>query len=138
MTGHDSRKPGIDIAAKRKKIDAVYLPLSTIDKRERVVRVSGGISMPRVMLGNSQDATSFETTGVCDSTSRYSFRIIAEGTDANDGITGIRVDIDRGRKVDMDAHFTTLTGYFSTIVFDQSGILHGTQHHVLRKTRGAT
>ena len=138
MASHDARETRRNKSTEGKQVDAVHLPLGTIDKGERVVRVAGGIAVAGIVLGDGHDATTFESAGISDAPPCDRFGIIAKGAGANNGVAGIRIHVDRRRKVDVYAHFATLTGHLSTIVLDQSGVLYGTEHHVFREARGAT
>ena len=94
--------------------------------------------MAGIVLGDGHDATTFESAGISDAPLCDRLGIIAKGAGANNRVAGIRIHVDRRRKVDVYAHLATLTGHLSTIILDQSGVLYGTEHHVFREARGAT
>ena len=59
-------KPAAIKSTEGKQVDAVHLPLGTIDEGERVVRVAGGIAVAGIVLGDGHDATTFESAGISD------------------------------------------------------------------------
>ena len=138
MASHDAREARRNKSTEGKQVDAVHLPLGTIDEGERVVRVAGGIAVAGIVLGDGHDTTTFESAGISDAPTCDRLRIIAKGAAANNGVAGIRIHVDRRREVDVYAHFAALTGHLSSIVLNQSGVLYGTEHHIFREARGAT
>ena len=118
MASHDAREARRNKSTEGKQVDAVHLPLGTIDKGERVVRVAGGIAVAGIVLGDGHDATTFESAGISDAPLCDRFGIIAKGAGANNRVAGIRIHVDRRRKVDVYTHFATLTGHLSTIILD--------------------
>ena len=94
MSGHNAGETSVNKASEGKQIYTVHLLCGAIYDRESIVGVTGSISVTGIMLGDGHDTATFKSASVGDAVPRNNFGIIAEGSVADDGVSGIRIHIE--------------------------------------------
>ncbi len=107
-----------------------------VDGRESLVGIFRSIAMTRKMFGYCQYSVIFQSFGVGNSFTCNIFWIGTKGTCSDDGVLRIAVDVDSRCKIDMNAHFATLSGYFFSVEVKQRIVCNGAQHHIFGKIGG--
>ena len=88
--------------------------------------------MTREVFHGGDHATALHAEGVSGSLLPYVLRVLAEATNTDDRVVGVRVDIGDGGKVGMDAHTQTLVGHLLSHLVDQLVVGDGAECHLVR------
>ncbi len=132
---HDHVHTRIDSGLER--LQVLVQGLAVISNgRQPEVGVSEGVTMAGKVLGRSAHIVLLHALNLGDAQSADRVGILAHGTDPDDGVVRVGVEVQYGREIHVDAHRAHLGAEDLTLRAGEVHIESGTQRHVARKHSG--
>ena len=131
MTHHGAVHTFFYQIAERRKLDVAHLVHRAGHGGQRHVRVGCSVAVTREMLHRGYQAFALHSQGIGSALLAYFLRVFAKTTHTNNRVGRIGIDIDDGRKVDMDAHAFALFRHLLPHLVNQLVVADGPQGHLI-------
>ena len=136
MSNHSSVHTLFNHIAERRKLDVAHLVHRAGHGGQRHVRVGCSVAVTREMLHRGYQAFALHSQGIGDALLAHLLRVFAKAAHTYNRIGRIGVDINDGRKVDMDAHAFALFRHLLPHLVNQLVVANGTQSHLIGIRQG--
>ena len=132
---HDRADTCIKRRGKRSQVEATELTKRTPHRGQGVVAVGFGIAVAGEVLDAGHDSGLLHSANLCLGEQGDAVRIAPQRALANDGVARIGVDVDDGRKIDVDAEHARFSGEGAAVAAREPCVACGPQGQRPRQAR---